>query len=250
MALSLKQTIALKDILKPGMKVASMGYPDIIATIDFIHSLWPDLNDFECRQDSQAICKRHGLQKRPIPDAHSFFSLLGCDLHVYDVVQERGCERLCDLNDAGSLKYANNFYDIVLDVGTAEHCFNIGQALFNMAGMVKLGGHIIHENPGNCFNHGFYSLNPTLFADFYAANGFEVIECKLVDRNGAEANVPHTKRFRFTGQEVNVFCLARRIEVQSFVMPCQSKYKGLIQPDAGVPGDRDASERVKEVING
>jgi SAM-dependent methyltransferase len=216
-ALSLTQTAALVHVLKPFMRVASMGYPDIIAEIG-------DMPGLEYRADSEAICKRHGLRPRRIPDAHSFFALRSCKLDVYDVVQERGCEILCDLNypfEAGQ-------YDIVLDVGTAEHCFNIAQAMMNMAGLVKVGGVIIHENPFLAGNHGFYSLNPTFYADFYAANGFELLECKLAARDGGTAEVSHTKRFRFEGAECNVFAMARRTTLQEFVFPVQSKYKGLI----------------------
>lgn len=234
MALSLTQTIALQKIVKRKawpMRVASLGYPDIIAHID-------DLPGLTYRADSEAICKRHGLVQRPIPDAHSFFELLGCKLDVFDIVQERGCEILCDLNSPldPALKAYN--YDIVLDVGTAEHCINIWQAMVSMAGMVKQGGYIIHENPFNWGNHGFYNLNPTLFADFYESNGFKVLECKLVNRNGDYCEVPHTKRFKFVGKEMNVFALAQRVAMKPFTFPVQSKYAGLI-PVAGVRAETE-----------
>jgi hypothetical protein len=237
MALSLNQTEAVGRLVKPGMRVASMGYPDVIAEID--------LKGLEYREDSEAICKRHGLKQRPIPDAHSFFKLMGAELDVYDIVKERGCEIILDLNERGIPAHQ---YDIVLDVGTAEHCFNIGQALINMGSMVKEGGYIIHENPSNWGNHGFYNLNPTLFYDFYTDNGFEVEELKLVTRDGCEAKPPPTQRFKFSPEELNIFCLARRVMVQSFIYPTQTKYKQLLTP--GNPGERAASERAKEVVNG
>ena len=235
MALSLSQTGALLMMMKPGMRVASMGYPDIIADVG-------DIPGLTYRADSAEICKRHGLSPRQIPDAEAYFALQGCKLTVYDIVRERGTEILCDLNHRLDpiLKAFN--YDIVLDVGTLEHCFQIGQALINMAGMVKMGGYIIHENPFNWGNHGFYNLNPTLFADFYAVNGFELLECRLVDRAGNSCDAPHTQRFVFMEKEVNVFALAQRKEVKSFVFPAQSKYAKLI-PVAGV-------DRAKEVANG
>lgn len=217
MALSISQTAALGKILVPGMKIASMGYPDLIAPVQ-------EFPGMKYREDSEAICKRHGLAPRQIPDAESYFSILDCKLDVYDIVKERGSEILCDLNQRLDpiLKAYN--YDIVLDVGTAEHCFNIAQALINMAGMVKMGGHIIHENPFNWGNHGFYNLNPTLFADFYSANGFELVECKLVDTKGKSWGVSNTARFKAVGGELNVFAMARRVAVKSFVFPTQTKY--------------------------
>ena len=245
MALSVSQTVALHGLLKPGMKVASMGYPDIIMPFATIEHLFGSCNDIAFREDSEEICKRHGLKpSQRIPDAHSLFGLLGCELHVYDIVRERGCEIICDLNEP--LDRAFN-YDIVLDVGTAEHVFNIGQAMKNMASMVKMGGYIIHENPFCMGNHGFYGLNPTFFADFYAVNGFELLECKLVNRQGDAYSVPPTKRFRAVGEEMNVFAMARRVVIQTFVWPVQSKYAGLI-PAARDLGEPAASQMVKEVV--
>lgn len=234
MALSVSQTVALGPILKSGMSVCSLGYPDLIAPIGIIFDmLGEEAGYLKYREDSEAICKRHGLQLRKIPDAESFFGLMGCGLDVYDIVQERGCEKPCDLNKPDNLKYANEYYDIVLDVGTVEHCFNIAQALMNMAGLVKQGGYIIHENPFNSPNHGFYNLNPTFFVDFYEANGFENIQCYLASREGQRIDVPQTQRFKWEEREMNVFCMAQRVSIQSFVFPTQSKYKQLI-PVAGV----------------
>ena len=229
MALSVSQTKALAGVIKPGMKIASMGYPDIIAKIE--------MEGLEYREDSEAICRRHGLQPRQIPDAHSYFNIQGCGLDVYDIVKERGCEILCDLNEPLETGLS---YDIVLDVGTVEHCFNISQAIKNMAGLVKEGGYIIHENPFNWANHGFYNLNPTFFWDFYRENGFDVMECCLTTKAGEKAQVPLTQRFKFTEMEVNIFTMARRTKVQDFVFPMQSKYK----PAAGVRAE------VKETVNG
>lgn len=219
MALSLSQNDALRRLAKPGMSVASMGYPDIITDVG-------EMPGLAYRADSEAICKRHGLKLRPIPDAESYFSLLGCDLHVYDIVQERGCERICDLNEKGNLDYAKGFYDIVLDVGTAEHVINVWQALVNMASMVKVGGHILHENPHSGWtNHGFFSLHPTLFYDFYTSNGFEIVNLNLTTRNGDQYECHPTKRMKLGElRDVNIFCMAKRKEDVPFSFPKQSKY--------------------------
>lgn len=249
MALSISMTDALGKIIDCGMRVAALGYPDMIAPEELLRNIAGEhYAGVVYRGDSETICKRHGLAPRLIPDAHAFFGLLGCELDVYDIVQERGCEILLDLNKEFLgrpwTKIDRHSYEVVLDVGTAEHCFNIAQALMNMASLVKVGGHIIHENPFNCGNHGFYSLNPTWYADFYSQNGFEVLQCRLATKDGRGAEVPRTKRFQFTSEEVNVFAVARRVVVQPFVFPVQSKYAKLI-PAAGVPG-----ESTKEVAHG
>ena len=346
MALSVTQTAVLGPILKTGRRVASMGYPDIIAPMELVEKIMGDeFPKLTYRQDSEAICKRHGLAKRDIPDAHSFFKVMGCALDVYDIVKERGCEILCDLNHpirgqvcySGTYEkdhlqqmraaeqqvpteilqgvpreaYAGNasnacrtiprgtsevdmsvireclsgtgetctapmrdlwlqgreaprglyeatrgqvampemphvasfpleYYDIVLDVGTAEHCFNIGQAIVNMADMVRKDGYIIHENPANWGNHGFYNLNPTFYADFYSANGFELTECFLTRRDGGGLRVPLTGRFKFPPEEVNIFAMAQRKTIQKLVWPTQTKYA--VQA-AAEPGEGAANLR-------
>lgn len=249
MALSITQTAALANIIKPGMRLCSFGYPDIIAPIDHViklvggerNALW------EYRADSKEICKRHGLTYRLIPSAHSVFQLLGCWLDVFDIVQERGCEIPLDLNYEID-EALHETYDLVLDVGTLEHCFNIGQAAFNMANLLKVGGVILHENPFNWGNHGLYGLNPTWYADFYGQNGFTLLDCQLIPRDGsASLTPPPTKRFVFHAAEANIFAVARRDEIRKLIYPVQTKYK----PAAGVlSGDAAAEqERAKEIEN-
>lgn len=225
MALSLSQTEALGRLMSQGMKIASMGYPDIIAPTHMLQDMLGSKFDLlEYRADSEAICARHMMENHQVPDAESFFKIMQCELDVFDIVNERGCEILIDLNHKLDDKYLTQ-YDLVLDVGTAEHCFNIAQAVFNMAGLLKIGGVILHENPFNWGNHGFYNLNPTWYADFYQTNGFKLLDIQLVAKDGNRSPVTHTKRFRFTEQEVNVFAVAQREEIKPFVYPCQTKYK-------------------------
>jgi len=207
--------------LKLGDRIASFGYPDIIGDITQYTSRTPAY-----RPESHAICKRHRLAEHLIPDAHSFFEIMGAKLDVYDIVKERGCEILCDLNE----KYQSHAwnYDFVLDVGTAEHCFNIGQAITNMAETVKVGGFILHENPFNWGNHGFYNLNPTFFTDFYEQNGFKVLECVVVGEDWI-ARPPRAKRFRLKrDSEATIFTISERVELVGFKWPTQDKYKKLL----------------------
>lgn len=222
MALTPLMLSELLHRLKPGDSIASMGYPDIIPSPELLELLAD--RDIQYRVDSAAICRRHGLKPQPIPDAESVFESLGASLDVYDIVNERGCEIVLDLN----YPYPANSrgqYDLVLDVGTLEHCFNVAQALQNVAAMVKVGGYVLHENPFNCGNHGFYGFCPTWFYDFYTDNGFEIEDQRLVNRQGAWVNAPRTKRFQFTEGEANVFTIAKRLEARDFVFPVQTKYR-------------------------
>ena len=210
--------------LKEGDAIASMGYPDILYPPEMLERLVGDkFPRLEYRDDSPEICKRHGLKEHRIPDAEKLFELYGATLDVFDIVEERGCEIVVDLNHPVPATACNQF-DYVLDVGTLEHCFNAPQALVNMAAMLKVGGVIIHENPFNWGNHGFWNLNPTLYHDFYTDNGFEILECALV-ANGQVVPVPATKRFRFLEGEANCLVVAAKLEEVEFTFPTQSKYR-------------------------
>lgn len=223
MALTALITEMLGPALKPGNRVASMGYPDMIAPIPvFERILGEKFADLEYRPDSEKICRWHGLEQHKIPDAHSFFRLMGAKLDVYDIVEARGGEILCDLNHP---MREREIYDFVLDVGTIEHCFNIGQAALNMAGMLKQGGTIYHSNPHNAGNHGFYGISPTWYSDFYGQPGFRLLFCKLMaKRTDTPVDAPPVGRF-FAQAEADIFAGAVRDEVLPIGFPMQAKYR-------------------------
>ena len=229
MALTALTTSKLFPMIRPGHRVAAMGYPDMIAPPAMFAGL-----DITYREDSEAICKRHGLPRREIPDARSVFKAMGAELDVFDIVQERGDEILCDLNEVGfGISYTrggtSQCYDFVLDVGTLEHCFNIGQAAMNMAGLLVPDGVIFHGNPHNSGNHGFYGIQPTWYADFYGQDGFKLLYCVLQRRGtDEELEPPLTGRFSLGEPEVNIFTAARRTAILPINWPTQTKYKKLI----------------------
>ena len=219
----------LSDVEK-GDAIASMGYPDIIYPPEKLREALGDkILGLKYREDSPAICKRHGIAQRDIPDAESLFELLGASLDVFDVVQERGCETIVDLNYPIPAQACDQF-NWVLDVGTMEHCFNAPQALVNMAALLKVGGHVLHENPFNWGNHGFWNLNPTLFHDFYGDNGFEVLGCWLLPRGSNEIyECPKAGRFQYLKSEANLFTIARKVDQVEIKFPVQAKYRHLIK---------------------
>ena len=205
--------------------VASMGYPDIIAEESLIKKILGDkFQNLEYRDDSDFICRRHSIPQRKIPYSESLFSLLGAKLTVFDVESIRGGEIVVDLNYPIPHEHHRQ-YDIVLDVGTLEHCFNIGQAAINMAYLVKVGGHIFHENPFNWGNHGFYGINPTWYFDFYECNGFKVEDYKLISRFSGVVPSNNTSRFIFVGDEALSYVMAKKEKDFEITFPTQTKYR-------------------------
>ena len=73
---------SLCKIIKPGSKIASMGYPDIVVPLDQIPSLdGVDISRVKTRADSAKICARHGKDEFPVPDAGSL-TRFGCTLYA------------------------------------------------------------------------------------------------------------------------------------------------------------------------
>lgn len=113
-------------------------------------------------------------------DSIEFFKILGfSDVHAADISAYEGADIILDLNKELPPDLYQRF-DFVIDGGTLEHVFDIATAIKNMANMVKKEGYIIHGNPAaGCVNHGFYSISPYMYSEFYQANGFEINALEL-----------------------------------------------------------------------
>lgn len=112
----------------------------------------------------------------------SFLATLGFSHCVrIDVSDYEASEEIFDLNADETPLHLVGRFDVVLDTGTLEHVFHVPNALKHLYRLVKPGGRIIHNTPAsNHLDHGFWMFSPTLFQDYYAANGFEINAIRLV----------------------------------------------------------------------
>lgn len=156
------------------------------------------------------------------PDPYDIAEQLGASLTCVDAIAHDGREVVADLNYPQDL----GEFDLVIDAGTTEHCFNVGQAIVTAANSVKVGGRIFHENPVSMGNHGFYNFCPTLMVDFYSANGFKLEVLNLREGMGEGDRVYYHTTGRFP-LENNwaMYCVARRLERTPLTYPIQAKYK-------------------------
>lgn len=111
-----------------------------------------------------------------------FFRALGfSDVKSLDVSEYESADYICDLNNSGVPEHLVEGFDMIFDGGTIEHVFHMPNALRNMYEMLRLGGRIIHCSPSsNYIDHGFYSLSPTFFGDFYTTNRFEINTFQII----------------------------------------------------------------------
>lgn len=213
-------------------RVLSFGYPDILASAEQVGAVFgPEVvARLGFRADSAEILRWHAATSVTdrVIEASSLFTALGLELEVMDLVAARGGEIIQDLNEPIPA-HLHARYALVLDAGTLEHCFDIAQAAVNMASAVAVGGLVMHGNPLNMYNHGFYNLNPTWYHDFYGTNGFAIERLQAVldavAANPRLGNLPPYARFAGVPDNATMLVLARRKSIEALRYPVQNKYK-------------------------
>lgn len=221
----------LRPHLSTDPSVCCLGYPDVLVSEEQARQVLGQETAARLthRPDSAEIIAWHKLGSKldRVIDAQSLFSAMGMRLVVVDLVASRGGERIVDLNAPLAPGLADAF-DIVLDAGTMEHCFNVGQTIRNILDMAKIGGFIIHLNPMTMINHGFFNFSPTFYHDFYGQNGHQLvapISAVSVDGVAVRAEkLHHTKRQHAPESAGMLLCVARKNHARPAIWPVQSKY--------------------------
>ena len=203
-----------------GAEVLSLGYPELLLSGAKVEELFSFKPTKFMRKEAG---HRHGT-KEPIPDTVELMSAITKRFECIDVEQFEGMERIVDLNYPHDL----GKFDVVLDPGTLEHCWNIGQAWMNVANAIKPGGRIMHVSPVTMVNHGFWNFCPTAFFDFYTQNGWVIEHQEFYMNQGGVDKVAPVKgredgRYKVE-PENGMICIARRETEAALKYPTQSKY--------------------------
>jgi hypothetical protein len=204
------------------------------------------------KSDGSASSRNGHAGPRTSMSDEEFFSNLGfehvssCDASPYEKAS-----MTLNLNVAVPDSLHGKF-DVVYDGGTMEHIFNVPGVLRNIHDLLAAGGRAIHVVPSsNMVDHGFYSFSPTLFADYYRANGYALrtlylFECnswrgpwKVYDclAGGINNQLGRVSTTKMSG----VFCVAEKTaESTADVCPEQGHFAVLWQqsapPEAQSPG--------------
>ncbi len=215
----------LRQTRFPGPRVACLGYPDVVEDRRAIGGELLPASPY-----CAAIQKWHGLlaSVEP-PDTDALLARLGLTEPTYfDLMPSRSCEVAMNLNEPLPTEWRGRF-DVLIDTGTLEHCFNIGQAFCNMADMLKEGGVVVAMWPMTNINHGFWCVQPTAAYDAFTQNGWVVEKLCARWKNGRQIQVmdflPNPgARAKSTPNEGVLVVVARRVVVQPWVWPTQAKY--------------------------
>ncbi|MEK9971358.1 MAG: hypothetical protein VW600_19655 [Ferrovibrio sp.] len=215
------------------LRTLCFAYPDLVMSpAELTQLVGADLmQGLPERADATTVRQWHNLPpEAPVYDSLALFDRLGLDVTVADVAVLQGIERIVDLNDPLPDDLRRRF-DLVIDPGTCEHCFNVGMAFRNVCEAVTLGGFLVHIAPLSYINHGFWNFSPTVYPDYFEANGFALLHlaghAPMPDgRLGAFA-IDHFQRFSPPMKGV-LYVVAERTGEQLPVWPVQRKYRQMI----------------------
>lgn len=110
-----------------------------------------------------------------ISDQHALKALGFSEVLSLDVSDYESADVQFDLNLSDPPSELRGTCDMVFDGGTIEHVFHLPNCFANIHKMLRVGGRVVHVAPStNHVDHGFYMFSPTLFWDYYTANGYEI----------------------------------------------------------------------------
>jgi len=226
-------------------KILQMGKQDVYLSLEGLQQLAKHLSyPLKKLMDKEILLnqKDWAAPMKMISDT-TFFRALGfSEVFSMDYSASEGADYIWDINNLVPGEHHEE-YDVVFDGGTAEHVFSIPNFLLNVCLMASIMGRVIHDSPSSAvIDHGFYSIQPTLYNDFYQANNFEIntitvtkLEKERMLSHTAE-NLPYTpgmydlhKTFVLDGKLYGTFCVAtKRSEFKAMINPQQSLWARLV----------------------
>lgn len=165
MALETLHLEVMRQHIKPG-RVLCLGYPDLLVAESYLRK---NVESAELKlvesPPQKWLQDWHGWDK-PIYETDAVLRAMGYSVTYADIKPSRGVETVLDLNDRLPAPLRGEF-DAVLDLGTLEHCLNVGQAFRNVGEALKPNGVVLHANPLQMTNHGWWSFSPEVYHGLY-----------------------------------------------------------------------------------
>jgi len=130
-------------------------------------------------------------------------------------------------------------FDLVTNLGTAEHCFNQLSVFKNLHDLCKPGSIVIHALPaqGNV-NHGFYNYHPRFYADLAAANNYEIVNLLFtVDYKSDLIKFSKAEFQKWDSHDILFYAVLRKTSDAPFCIP----FDGMFSSANRVAGYVDTS---------
>lgn len=248
MALNYNEIKKLKKIIDESyqhssnrLNILSLGYPDILATKEQLATLFQGsvIESLETRDDAIDVAAMHNMEGLVhwCVESYALFRAMNVNFEVIDFTDWTGSEIVFDLNQP-IYKEWHEKYDLVIDPGTTEHVFNIAQVMINILLITKKDGYIYHQTPFSLPNHGFYSISPTFYIDFYEENDAVLESYKILSLAEDEKDLNIREPFSHTHGTSSI--LVKKVKhKEEIAFPIQGKYKNSFTDD-------EAIERIKD----
>ncbi|MFC6283174.1 MULTISPECIES: hypothetical protein [Polaromonas] len=180
--------------------------------------------------------------KADIVNAKELYALLG--FANYKCIDASGGNDalLMDLNKDIREEYGFfESYDLVTNLGTAEHCFNQFTVFKNLHDICKRGGVMVHALPaqGNV-NHGFYNYHPRFFLDLAVANGYEILDLSFtVDYKSTLIKYTKAEFQNWDSHDILFYAVFRKVNDAPFCTPFDGMFAKINKVAGYLTGDVD-----------
>ncbi|TDR82022.1 hypothetical protein [Paludibacterium purpuratum] len=164
----------IKDEKQRQPRVLALGYPTFLALPEYFTELGISVDWRGVKQlaNSAGTWQGHGwhdVADQPMLETRSLFENLGCEFVAVDAITWGGEDFILDLNlpiDEATLTALGKF-DLILDPGTVEHCFNVAQVFHSIDQLLDEGGFVFHQVAVAFPNHGHWNMSPIALFAFY-----------------------------------------------------------------------------------
>jgi hypothetical protein len=246
MAISVPHYLIVRDLFKQGLlptggTILELGEANWYGDIDPL-TMAADARQYVTdRQRAESIIARvTDLNDRKPVDykydlAKIFYELFfsPSELQAIDFHGTKLAQKL-DLNLPVTL---SRRFDVIINHGTAEHIFNIAQVFRTMHDYALPGGLMLHESPfTGWIDHGFYTLQPTLFFDLAQYNQYAMFGMIIEDLTNfsmiqvrSRDHVYELAAAKQIPANSMLFTILRKgAEDQPFRIPIQGYYRGTL----------------------
>lgn len=154
-------------------------------------------------------------------------------IEALDFTDKESAQHIHDLNQPVPPALQEKF-DVVIDGGTTEHIFYIGQALDNCFAMLKPGGLMLsYVSADGWFGHGFFQTGPDVpWRYWHHARGCEMLEVSIIPRKSPMRIIPiedptgkpRGGELALEGPHMIVYACRKPLEAKPYASPIQGHY--------------------------
>lgn len=178
----------------------------------------------------------------PIKTADQLYAALGFSKYASIDANGENSSLVFDLNEVISDKEEGlQIFDLVTNLGTAEHCFNQYAVFKNIHNLCKNGGVMIHALPSQgSVNHAFYNYHPRFFAEISAANHYDILDLFFtVDYNSKIIPYSISNFKEWDSHDILLYAALRKTSSDDFRMPFDGMFAAASKLDGYKAADGD-----------